>query len=305
MAELLEKVANGQAAEGMEALIPALVDDLELLIDVMPANTLVLVNDPELVRTRAEDLVRTSQEFLHAGWAAAASGGKAPIDMGSSAYWQLADVRSHALGRGQSWWTLSSFSSAPEDDEDAPEALAEVRAERASKPASLGHQLDLVDTVSWHGDVEGFVEQIRTDVREGWRVLLSVEGAGPASRLTELLGEHDVAARIVDDLDEVEATPVVQIFRSGLRNGFRASGVMLVTHTAADITGTGNERTARKLPAKRRNQIVPLELKPGDALVHQQHGVGRYVEMVQRTVAGATRNTWCWSTRAQQARPTR
>ncbi|NED86965.1 hypothetical protein G3I76_43595, partial [Streptomyces sp. SID11233] len=27
----------------------------------------------------------------------------------------------------------------------------------------------------------------------------------------------------------------------------------------------------------------------GDYIVHEQHGVGRYIEMVQRTVQGATR----------------
>lgn len=43
------------------------------------------------------------------------------------------------------------------------------------------------------------------------------------------------------------------------------------------------------MPRRRRNQIQPLELKPGDLIVHEQHGVGRYVEMVQRTVGGATR----------------
>ncbi|MGB3955311.1 MAG: transcription-repair coupling factor, partial [Brooklawnia sp.] len=100
----------------------------------------------------------------------------------------------------------------------------------------------------------------------------------------------DIASRIDDDLaDPIEASPVVRIFRSGLRHGCRASGVQLVVHTAADITGAGAERNARKLPTRRRNQIVPLELRPGDALVHQQHGVGRYTEMVTRTVAGATR----------------
>ena len=43
------------------------------------------------------------------------------------------------------------------------------------------------------------------------------------------------------------------------------------------------------MPARRKNQIDPLELTPGDPVVHSQHGVGRYVEMVQRTVAGAIR----------------
>jgi transcription-repair coupling factor (superfamily II helicase) len=43
------------------------------------------------------------------------------------------------------------------------------------------------------------------------------------------------------------------------------------------------------MPARRKNQIDPLELSPGDAVVHAQHGVGRYQEMVQRVVAGSTR----------------
>src|ERR687885_2106667 len=45
----------------------------------------------------------------------------------------------------------------------------------------------------------------------------------------------------------------------------------------------------RKLPSRRRNQIDPLELRAGDYVVHEQHGIGRYVELVQRTVNGADR----------------
>ena len=56
--------------------------------------------DPERVRTRAHDLVATSQEFLEAGWANAASGNAVPIDLqevlGSSSYWSMAQLREHA-----------------------------------------------------------------------------------------------------------------------------------------------------------------------------------------------------------------
>ncbi len=45
----------------------------------------------------------------------------------------------------------------------------------------------------------------------------------------------------------------------------------------------------RRLPSRRRNMVDPLQLRPGDYVVHEQHGVGRYVDMVQRTVQGATR----------------
>lgn len=53
----------------------------------------------------------------------------------------------------------------------------------------------------------------------------------------------------------------------------------------------------RRLPSRRRRAIDPLTLKPGDHVVHEQHGVGRYVDMVQRAVAEPSASTSCSSTR--------
>ncbi|HVU92626.1 MAG TPA: hypothetical protein VHC23_10350, partial [Jatrophihabitans sp.] len=50
--ELLGKIAAGIAVEGMESLAPVLVDEMELLVDLMPEDTHVLVLDPERVRRR-------------------------------------------------------------------------------------------------------------------------------------------------------------------------------------------------------------------------------------------------------------
>ncbi len=74
VADLLGKVAEGIAVEGMESLAPALVDGMEPLLDVLPAGCQVVVTDPERVRTRAHDLVATSAEFLQASWINAAAG---------------------------------------------------------------------------------------------------------------------------------------------------------------------------------------------------------------------------------------
>ncbi|MFD0823608.1 transcription-repair coupling factor, partial [Micromonospora zhanjiangensis] len=94
LAEILDKLAEGIPVEGMESLAPALLgtESLELLVDRMPAGTHVLLCDPERIRTRAHDLVRTSEEFLQASWAAAAVGGQAPVDLGAAAFRTLADV---------------------------------------------------------------------------------------------------------------------------------------------------------------------------------------------------------------------
>ena len=64
LADMLSRVAEGHAVEGMEALTPALVDGVELLVDVLPKGAIVLAASPELIRARAAELVQTSQEFL-------------------------------------------------------------------------------------------------------------------------------------------------------------------------------------------------------------------------------------------------
>ena len=80
--------------------------------------------------------------------------------------------------------------------------------------------------------------------------------------------------------------PIVHIVKARLTSGFSTEQVVLVTER--DITGTSSTAVT-KLPAKRRKALDPLTLKPGDFVVHSQHGVGRYLEMTQRTVAGSVR----------------
>ena len=72
---MLAKLAEGIPVDGMEALLPVLrPDDHALLTDQLADGTPVLVCDPEKVRTRAADLIKTGREFLEASWSVAAMG---------------------------------------------------------------------------------------------------------------------------------------------------------------------------------------------------------------------------------------
>jgi transcription-repair coupling factor (superfamily II helicase) len=59
--EILDQLAEGVPMEGMEALAPVLADGMDLLLDHLPVRSSVFVCDPERVRGRAAELVRTSQ----------------------------------------------------------------------------------------------------------------------------------------------------------------------------------------------------------------------------------------------------
>ncbi|MDO5675979.1 MAG: transcription-repair coupling factor [Propionibacteriaceae bacterium] len=286
LGDMLTRIGEGQAVEGMEALIPALVDGLELLVDVLPKGSLILAASPELIRTRAAELVATSQEFLEASWAAAAGGGTSPIDLGASAYWALGDVRQHALELGHRWWSLSPWLSAPADADQAAGSSPAI----PDADSVHSRQLDITASEPFRGDTDAAVHHIRQRLADGWRVVLTVEGQGLASRLVDLLGEADIPAAL-GTLEEEPADGRVTVVLSNLRHGWRAEAPKLEVITAGELTGQVElDRAERKLPQRRKATIQPLELKAGDPVVHEQHGVGRFVELIQRTVQGNTRD---------------
>lgn len=272
--ELTDKIAAGIAAEGMESLAPALVDGMELLVDLVPADTHVLVLDPERARSRAHDLVATSEEFLGASWAAAAGGGSAPIDLGAASYRSLGEVREHSRERGLAWWTLSPFGLDDLGDGQEP-----------GEGTALPHRpVDL-----YHGDVERAMTDLERWRSDGYRTLVVHPGHGPAQRMVEVLGERDVPARL-EETPGTEPTGVVEVTCGRLTSGFVDDVNRVVLVTGEDISGQkASTRDMRAMPARRKKQIDPLELKAGDHVVHEQHGVGRFVEMKQREVQGAIR----------------
>ena len=287
VADMLAKVAEGIAVEGMESLAPALVDGMESVLDVLPEGTAVLLSDPERIRTRAHDLVATSEEFLEASWFNAAAGNAVPVDLqglfGAASYWSLAQVRTHALAHGHPWWGLSTFASDEELDE-----LVDDDEVRDGQRVNLGTG----DVEPFRGDTEAAVAQLRDWAGAQWRVVVVTDGHGLAERVNEVLGEHDVPASLAP-LDGVIAPGVVHVTTGSLGRGFVDEGLRLAVVTESDLTGQPGQGSStkdmRRMPSRRRNQVDPLQLRPADHVVHEQHGVGRFVEMVQRTVGGATR----------------
>ncbi len=274
LADILGRMAEGHAVEGMESLAPVLVDEMELLVDLLPDSTQVLVLDPERVRSRAHDLVATSEEFLQASWAAAAGGGSAPIDLGAAAYRELGDVRIRCIARGVPWWSISPFGLDPDAEDEGTRGLG------------------FTGVDGYHGDVEKVVADVRTWLDEGRRVVLLHEGHGPAQRFAEVLKDADVPCRVVESVDDAsDIEPgVVVLSTTRLEHGLLDDAGALAVLTGDDIAGQRTSmRDARRMPARRKRQIDPLELHAGDYVVHEQHGVGRYVEMTQRTVQGAVR----------------
>ncbi|HEY6648205.1 MAG TPA: transcription-repair coupling factor, partial [Mycobacterium sp.] len=270
--DMLAKLAEGIPVDGMEALLPLLrPTELSTLSDHLPAGTPLLICDPEKVRTRAADLIKTGREFLEASWSTAAVGGDVPIDieaLGASGFVELEDARAAAQQGGHPWWTLSQLSD---------EAALELNIRPA--PSARGQQSNITEIFA----------MLRAHVATGGYAAVVTPGTGTAHRVVEQLAESDTPATLL----EAGAAPkegVVGVLKGPLHDGVVIAGANLVVITETDLTG--NRATAidgKRLAAKRRNVVDPLALTAGDLVVHDQHGIGRFVEMTERVVGGARR----------------
>ena len=96
-------------------------------------------------------------------------------------------------------------------------------------------------------------------------------------------------------LDAEPEGGVVLVVPAPVGPGFVAEPIHLAVFSESDLTGRAGSSTRdmRRMPSRRRNVVDPLALRAGDFVVHEQHGVGRFVDLVQRTIgsgaAAATR----------------
>jgi len=318
LSDVLSRLADGITVEGMEAFAPVLAERMDLLLDYVPPGGCVVACDPERIRARAGELVNTSQEFLEASWVNAAAGGEVPIDLGAAAFRPITEVRSVAVQASLPWWSISPFVADPAtmgDGETAPgpamipgtaiplDPSAVTAGGTAAGPGPDGRsaddqggrdsfRLDASPAEAYRGDTGRVIADVRQWVTGRWWVVLVTEGHGPAQRLAELLRGEDLGARLdgVGDPGQVPEAGVVHVATGMISHGFTWPSVRLAVLSEADLAG---QRTSagghERMPTRRRGGIDPLQLVPGDYVVHEQHGVGRYLEMTSRTVSGATR----------------
>lgn len=276
--DMLDKISAGIAVDGMESLTPALVDGMELLIDLLPPQMVVLALDPEMIAGRADDLVATSAEFLDAAWANAAAGADAPVDLNEASFWPVDAVMEHAAAAGRPWWNLAPFGVDDPTSDEAPEVVNGRLAHLKPAPRYQGRINDaMTDVTRWCAAQHA--------------VVVTCAGKGSAQRVVEQFHEAGIPATLTD-VTTAPTPGVVSVTTAQAQSGVLAEHVHVVFLTESDLLGRSSVASAkdgRRMPSKRRNQVDPLALQPGDHVVHEQHGVGRFVEMIQRTIGGATR----------------
>jgi len=184
---------------------------------------------------------------------------------------------------------------------------ASVTAPGAASTTGTALRVLATPVPSFHGNVDGAVAHVAARLRDGWSLVIAAAGSGLVERARDVLAEHELAGRIVDAVPADPEPGVAYLVQADATTGFDLPDAKLGLIAEAEFYGRAagyDARQGKKLASRRRNVVDPLQLKPGDHVVHQTHGIGRFVEMVQREVAAGARPTGPSRTAGVQQAPT-
>ncbi|HEX5608976.1 MAG TPA: transcription-repair coupling factor [Solirubrobacterales bacterium] len=157
-----------------------------------------------------------------------------------------------------------SLTGAGEDDEDA------FRAARAESPARSVKE------------AEAELEKL---VRSGYRTVVAFDNRGEAERTRYGLDRLD--ARLLEG-GRISPDPGLAFAEARLREGFVSPELKLAVYPFRRLVH--RRRAEEPSPAAGRGRLAFSELRVGDYVVHEDHGVARFAGFETRDVGGVTRD---------------
>ncbi|MFP3896800.1 MAG: transcription-repair coupling factor [Anaerolineales bacterium] len=258
MAEEREKIIGGEYFGGMEYYLPYLYPQSPTILDFLPQDALVLVDDVVALKSAASELeeqaVRLRGEMIEDGRLPA----NFPVPY-------------------LSWAAL--------EDRLASRYAASLGYGLQESPCDLGQAF--TSPPQYTGALQSVLADVARLAREGRRVVTVTR---QAERISDLLREHGIFASPTSEV----STPTKELV---LVDGILAEGWCfepqdLILLTDAEIFGwtlLKTRRTPRRQQRATEAEDLLAQLEPGDYVVHIDHGIGHYHGMEQKTINGTTR----------------
>jgi transcription-repair coupling factor (superfamily II helicase) len=245
----------GEAFAGWEVLIPAVRPAPASLLDFFE-NVLVVIDEPELTKGAAERL-----------WNRLADSSCADLVPPAAALLDWDDFSARASRCG----VLET-------------RQLEIDIARAADPASFS--LSSRPSLSFHGNLQIAVREAKTLLEAGTRLAFFAPSSGEVERLAEMFGEYGLPCRIDLGGERIpeylqqrfqKSGDAIALIRGEIARGAVFPDAQLALFGAEDLFESP-ESVAKPGPVRLGAfSADQFDLKPGDYVVHVQHGVGQFL----------------------------
>ena len=252
---------QGLPAAGADAMLPLLYPKLDTLLDYLPESAVLVLDEP----ARLEEAAKTAEMTFAESVTAMLERGE-----GDAAQGKL------QLGAEETLSLLNTPRTAA--------CYALTRPHHAFPPKEIVQFLAR-PAPQYMGDTEELLRDVRLWKQTGEAaVLFAGEHAKP---LFEQLAAAGAEVAFSETLTRPPVRGEVLVTGDALLTGFAYPELHLTVLGASELFG---KRSTVKKVQKKRNTLSFSELSVGDYVVHEAHGIGRFVGVESLTVDGSTRD---------------
>ncbi len=268
----LERLAQGHSFRGVEWYLPYFYPQPASLLDYLPAQTTLLLDDGGEILTSLHEVTAQAGQLRQE----LAEAGELPDGFASS-FFKPEELLERLAARTP---LILGFGDLEGRGHSANTPLA-----RSFAPAPR-----------YAGKIKQVRQELQRHLRAGQRALLV---SHQAQRLQEELAQGGLFAQLQDALPEPPG-PGLTLLQGVLPEGFLMKGLALeeqgppvTLHLLTDRELFGWKKAGARRPRRRQSKVAPeiffADVKPGDFVVHMEHGIGRYQGLVKKVVDGMER----------------
>ena len=183
------------------------------------------------------------------------------------------------------------------EGEAAAEAQVSVRELEVSADGASSLHISTRPAMAFQGNIQVAVTETRAVAESGGKVVFFAATNGELERLAEIFQEYSVPFQL--GLESSDSTPSylaeraylagsvasTYLVKGQIRRGVMLPDERLAVYGSQDLFGA-SEWAGQKAPAKHALSAFAADLadlKPGDYVVHEQHGVGRFLGLREVT----------------------
>ncbi len=258
----LDHLAMGAYFPDLENYLPFLVPETVCTLDYLKADGLIVVDEPDSIKTHWERLeteiteIRNRQaergELLEAGLRAV------PLYEGLKRIYQ---------------WSSLTLNQLPHSQE----------------AVSGSHHLNFSSTTgeTFRSKLNFLASEAQNWIANKGRVVILTS---QPHRLNEICAELNLSVSQFDLEHDGELKPGLYVLEGTLRQGFKWNELRLNVITDAELFGSSRPIVSRRRFSGAVSVSSILDLREGDYVVHIHHGIGIYRGMTRREVMGAERD---------------
>lgn len=161
-------------------------------------------------------------------------------------------------------------------------------------------QINTKEANSYFGKIDPLVKDLKQYKYKGYKTTIVLSSKEKCNKLHNLLNDYDCITSLENSKKAIIFSGQIIITEGKIKKGFEYLDNKIAFLTENEIYGTYKKRIKVKKKKLKSSHIESFtDLKPGDYVVHEHHGIGQYIGIEKMIVQGIQKDYLCVNYKGQ------